>query len=93
MGSRDFKPNLYVLARIIEALNSNGPMKRTNLATASGLSYDKLEKYLNWMIEKGLATVDGDGLVRLTKDGERTYEELVTWIKRYVGSLKVTKLE
>jgi len=46
-------------------------MKRTNLAQVSGLSYDKLQKYLNWMIEKGLVSIDGDGYVSLTRRGQR----------------------
>jgi len=67
MSIENFKPNLYVLARIIKALIDNGAMKRTNLAQVSGLSYDKLQKYLNWMIEKGLVAIDGDGYVSLTR--------------------------
>jgi len=71
MSTENFKPNLYVLARIIKTLMDNGSMKRTNLAQASGLSYDKLQRYLNWMSERGLVTIDGDGYVRLTKEGLR----------------------
>ncbi|GAB6945925.1 hypothetical protein JCM16161A_00550 [Vulcanisaeta sp. JCM 16161] len=92
MNSREFRPDLYVLARIIEALVNNGPMKRTRLATACGLSYDKLERYLNWMIERNLVLIDGDGFVKLTRDGERTYDELVSWIKKYVGSLRISRI-
>jgi predicted transcriptional regulator len=92
MSSREFRPDLYVLARIIEALVNNGPMKRTKLAIACGLSYDKFERYLEWMVRKNLVIIDGDGFVRLTKDGERTYEELVQWIKRYVGSLRINRI-
>ena len=91
MSTENFKPNLYVLARIIKALIDNGPMKRTNLAQASGLSYDKLQKYLNWMIEKGLITVDDDGYVSLTREGAKTYDELVQWIIKYVGSLRLDR--
>ncbi len=31
MSSREFRPDLYVLARIIEVLVNNGPMRRTRL--------------------------------------------------------------
>ncbi|WP_292000344.1 winged helix-turn-helix domain-containing protein [Caldivirga sp.] len=89
MSTEEFKPNLYVLARIINTLMGNGGMRRTNLATASGLSYDKLQRYLDWMTSKGLVVIDGDGYVRLTNDGVRAYEELVKWVIKYVGSLKV----
>ena len=36
--------------------------------------------------------INSDGVVRLTRDGERTYEELVLWIKRYVGSLRINRI-
>jgi len=91
MSTENFKPNLYVLARIIKTLMDNGSMKRTNLAPASGLSYDKLQRYLNWMSERGLVTIDGDGYVRLTKEGAKAYDELVQWIIRYVGSLRLSR--
>jgi hypothetical protein len=91
MSTGNFKPNLYVLARIIKTLMDNGSMKRTNLAQASGLSYDKLQRYLNWMSERGLVTIDGDGYVRLTKEGAKAYDELVQWIIRYVGSLRLSR--
>jgi hypothetical protein len=91
MSTGSFKPNLYVLARIIKTLMDNGSMKRTNLAQASGLSYDKLQRYLNWMSERGLIIMDGDGYVRLTEEGAKAYDELVQWIIRYVGSLRLSR--
>jgi len=91
MSTENFKPNLYVLARIIKTLMDNGGMKRTNLAQAAGLSYDKLQRYLNWMSERGLVVIDGDGYVRLTKEGVKAYDELVQWIIRYVGSLRLSR--
>jgi predicted transcriptional regulator len=69
----------------------NGVMRRTNLAQASGLSYDKLQRYLNWMSERGLIIMDGDGYVRLTEEGAKAYDELVQWIIRYVGSLRLSR--
>jgi len=91
MSTGSFKPNLYVLVRIIKTLMDNGSMKRTNLAQASGLSYDKLQRYLNWMSERGLIIMDGDGYVRLTEEGAKAYDELVQWIIRYVGSLRLSR--
>jgi predicted transcriptional regulator len=91
MSTGSFKPNLYVLARIIKTLMDNGVMRRTNLAQASGLSYDKLQRYLNWMSERGLIAMDGDGYVRLTEEGAKAYDELVQWIIRYVGSLRLSR--
>ena len=34
------RPDLYVLARIIERLKEHGPINRTTLATSTGIAYD-----------------------------------------------------
>lgn len=82
------KPDLYVVARIIKILKENSRMKKTNLATASGLAYDKLAKYLEWMIKKGFIEVDSEGFVCLTSKGNKAYEELVKWILEHIGRLE-----
>ncbi|WP_054841751.1 winged helix-turn-helix domain-containing protein [Vulcanisaeta distributa] len=86
--STEFKPDLYVIARIITVLHEHGPMNRTNLATAIGLSYDRAMKYLTWMSSKELIIINGDGYVRLTRKGEETYLTLVQWVINYVGRLR-----
>lgn len=83
----NFKPDLYVVSRIIKSLMDNGPMKRTNLATCSEISYDNLITYMQWMVQKGLL-IENDGNVELTNKGIKTYNELVAWIVEYVGKLK-----
>jgi predicted transcriptional regulator len=86
------KPDLYVIARIIKALKEKSRMNKTALATSTGLSYDKLVKYLAWMSEKGFVVFDENGLVVLTKEGSEVYDELVQWIMKYVGQLKFPRL-
>ncbi len=86
--STEFKPDLYVIARIITILHEQGPMNRTNLSTAIGLSYDRTVVYLTWMSDRGLISIDSDGYVKLTRKGEETYLTLVQWIINYVGKLK-----
>jgi predicted transcriptional regulator len=81
------KPDLYVVARIVNALRNEGPTKRTQLATMTRLSYDVLVKYLEWMSQKGLVEVDSDDNVRLTPQGYKVYDRLVSWILEYVGRL------
>ena len=85
------KPNLYLLARIIKELKEKNQLKRTALATSTGLSYDRLIKYLEWMTEKGFVKVDSNDNVKLTKLGAKTYEELVKWILEHVGRLRFPK--
>lgn len=93
MSSREFRPDLYVLARIIEVLVNNGPMRRTRLQLPVVYLMISLRGILSGVVSRGgLVMIDGDGLVRLTRDGERTYEELVLWIKRYVGSLRINRI-
>ncbi|WXG46811.1 MAG: winged helix-turn-helix domain-containing protein [Candidatus Atabeyarchaeum deiterrae] len=86
------KPDLYVIARVIKALKEKNRMNKTALATNTGLAYDKLMKYLAWMSNKGFIEIDIDGSVILAKAGVEAYDELVSWIMKYVGQLKFPRL-
>jgi len=89
---QSFKPDLYIIARIIKTLNEKKRINRTALATSTGLSYDKFVKYFDWMLEKGFVVIDENGLVVLTNVGCNAYDELVQWIMKYVGQLKFPRL-
>ncbi|MFA7398255.1 MAG: hypothetical protein GX799_02060 [Crenarchaeota archaeon] len=93
LNERSSKPDLYVIARIIKVLKEKNKMNKTALATATGLAYDKLVKYLAWMSAKGFVIEKKDGLVYLTKEGSAAYEDLVSWILKYVGQLKFPRLK
>jgi predicted transcriptional regulator len=86
------KLDLYVIARIIEALKTKKKMNKTALATSTGLAYDRLVKYLSWMSDKDFIEIDNDGLVSLTEEGIKAYDELVRWIMKYIGQLKFSRL-
>ncbi|MFZ7138917.1 MAG: winged helix-turn-helix domain-containing protein [archaeon] len=86
------KLDLYVIARIIKALKEKRHMNRTALATSTGLSYDKLIKYLSWMLKKNFIIIHDDGTVVLTKEGSKAYDDLVKWILKYIGQLKFPRL-
>jgi predicted transcriptional regulator len=90
-GTPISKPDLYVLARIIKVLKERKRLNRTTLATYTGLSYDRLVKYLEWMVEKEFVKFDSNGDVFLTKLGNETYERLVNWILKYVGKVRFPK--
>ena len=92
-GQPASKPDLYVIARIIKTLMEEGGTKKTALATTTGLAYDRLSKYVDWMVERQLVTLDGEGEVHLTPLGAETYQDLVGWIMKYVGKLKFPKFE
>ena len=85
------KPDLYVLARIIKVLKERKSLNRTTLVTSTGLSYDRLVKYLEWMSNKGFVELDSNGEVILTKLGTKTYDQLVNWILKYVGKVRFPK--
>lgn len=87
------KPDLYVLARVIKTLKEKGKTNKTSLATATGLSYDRLIKYLNWMTKKGFIEFDPNDDVVLTKIGTQTYDQLVKWILQYIGKVRFQKLD
>jgi len=91
-GEPSSKPDLYVIARIIKALKEKNKMHKTALATSTGLAYDKLMRYLAWMSEKGFIETNTNGSVILTKAGVEAYDELVSWIMKYVGQLKFPRL-
>jgi predicted transcriptional regulator len=86
------KLDLYVIARIIAVVKEHGVMNRTNLATSTGLAYDKLERYLSWMIEKKLVSLNEEGMVSLTELGTESFDELVDWIMRYIGRVRFPKI-
>jgi len=86
------KPDLYVVARIINSLNQKNKVNKTALALSTGLAYDKLIKYLDWMSKKGFVEIDGNGLVILTTTGAEAYDQLVQWIMKHVGQLKFPRL-
>lgn len=82
------KPDLYVVARIISVLKDKRIVKRTELATLTGVAYDRLAKYVDWMSQEGLLNIDSEGNITLTEHGIETYNRLVKWILQYVGKLK-----
>ncbi len=90
-GESISKPDLYVLARVIKTLKEQSKTNKTALATATGLSYDRLIKYLTWMSDKGLIQFDSNDDASLTKLGVDTYDELVKWILQYVGKVRFPK--
>jgi predicted transcriptional regulator len=90
--AKNYRPDLYVVARIIKALKEKKRVNKTSLATSTGLSYDTLVNYLEWMSKKGFIAIDKDGLVILTKAGSKAYEDLVQWIMKYVGHLRFPRL-
>ncbi len=92
MSENGWKPDLYVLARIVDALSRNGPMKKTNLQMSARLNYEALVRYTNWMSSHGLVELarnpDGEFVV-LTNKGQEAQETFVSWLGKLFDSLKL----
>lgn len=88
------RPDLYVVARILERLHREGdPVLRTRLQLASRVNYDTFTKYLDWMLAKQLVRLvpleNGHDGVALTPEGERSYGTLVRWINEIIHGSKI----
>lgn len=82
------KPDLYVTARLLHHLRQ-GPQGRGDLQAASRLNYDQLVRYLDHLVERGLAEPAGTSgrkaMFRITLAGEKAYADLLAWLARWVG--------
>jgi predicted transcriptional regulator len=83
------RPDLYVVARLLERLWREGtPMLKTRLQVAANVNYDVFQRYLVWLLERKLASLenapDGHERVALTPRGADAYRKLVQWINEIV---------
>jgi predicted transcriptional regulator len=87
------RPDLYVLARFLDALYSDGqPMKKTNLQMKVGLNYPRFMEYLEWMVSHGfLQRKDEDGteLYALSAQGLDAHHRLVAWIRETMKGMRI----
>jgi predicted transcriptional regulator len=86
---REDRPNLYVVARLLERLwREDAPMVKTRLQVAANVNYDLFARYLEWMVGRGLVSLenasDGHDRVTLTPKGHEAYRKLVQWIHEVV---------
>lgn len=87
-GSKGW-PDLYVVSRFLECLwRQPEPMLKTRLQVAANVNYDILSRYLEWMVQRGLVSLensaDGHERVALTPKGHEAYRKLVQWIDEVV---------
>ncbi|MBO3797396.1 MAG: winged helix-turn-helix domain-containing protein [Thermoproteota archaeon] len=85
------KPDLRVVARLIEILYVNGSMKKTHLQMRAGLNYNVFKEYLKWMLERGLIDRikddEGEEKIELTDKGIEAYSRFVVWVKEMMQGL------
>jgi len=87
------RPDLYVLARFLDVLHSNGqPMKKTNLQMRVGLNYPRFVEYLEWLVSHGLVRrkdEQGTELYSLSPQGLDAYHRLVAWIRETMKGMRI----
>ncbi len=87
------RPDLYVLARFLDTLYSNGQaMKKTNLQMRVGLNYPRFMEYLEWMVSHGLLQrkdEDGAELYSLSQQGLDAHHRLVAWIRDTMKGMRI----
>ena len=87
------RPDLYVLARFLDTLHSNGqPMKKTNLQMKVGLNYPRFIEYLEWLVSHGLVLQKdeaGTDLYSLSTQGLDSYHRLVAWIRETMKGMRI----
>jgi len=87
------RPDLYVLARFLDSLHSNGqPMKKTNLQMKVGLNYPRFIEYLDWLVSHGLVQQKDEGgaeLYSLSSQGLDAYHRLVAWIRETMKGMRI----
>lgn len=80
-----FRPNLYVVARFLDALARPGAdLGRGQLQAAVGVNYDVFRRYLAFLVRKGYVIVVSGDLVRLTGEGRRVRDELRAWLAAFL---------
>ena len=87
------RPDLYVLARFLDSLHSNGqPMKKTNMQMKVGLNYPRFIEYLDWLVSHGLVQQKDEGgaeLYSLSPQGLDSYHRLVAWIRETMKGMRI----
>lgn len=85
-----WRPDLYVVARFLEALYGSGrTYTRRQLQMAVRLNHDLFTRYLAFLVARGLIhlVTDGDGreTVRVTPKGREAYHRFVGWVRELLG--------
>lgn len=89
-----FAPNLYVVARFLDALaEPDATWTRSALQAAVGVNYDVFRRYVEFLAAKGYLAVRGEGrgaeTLVLTAEGRAVREELRGLIARFLGETRL----
>ena len=92
MARSDFLPRTDVLTRLLGALKrSHGPLLKTQLQQAAGVNYTVFTRYLEFLLERQLASliigVSVGERIELTPKGERAYDYLSSGLAEILGQV------
>jgi predicted transcriptional regulator len=84
------RPDLYVVARILETLSGREQrLGRTQLQLASGINYSQFTRYLEFLEQRGLIAVrehsDGPASIELTPRGHEAMMFIARAIRDLLG--------
>ena len=83
------RPNIYVVARFLDALHQEGRQyTRNQLQMAVRLNYDLYRSYLAFMEEREyLEWVErnGDSVARVTAAGREAYQKIIGILQEWLG--------
>lgn len=80
----EWRPNLYVVARFLDALY-DGARTKSDLQASAGVNYDIFRRYVAFLEARGFVTHRTDGSVALTPAGARVRAELRAWLERFLA--------
>jgi predicted transcriptional regulator len=84
-----WKPDVYVVGRILSMLYNQGPTGKTRLYQGSRANYERFQKYLEWMITNNLVELardaSGQMTVRITPIGVDTYHKFDDLMESFKG--------
>lgn len=83
------RPDVYVVARILERLSLRGPRHpRTKLQHAVRLNTQVFTRYMNWLVARGYVTrhIESEKeTFAVTREGLNVLQSLGTWIEATLG--------
>jgi len=80
------RPDLFVIGRLLEALNG-GRLRRTQLQQRAGVNYTVFQRYLEFLVRLGLIkeVAEDEGRLELTPRGVEAYRFLSDGLSRIFG--------
>ncbi len=84
----EFRPDLYVLARLLSRLAAQDDWTKAKLQLAVRLNYTLFARYLEFGVGRGWIVVDpraeGSDGVKVTDEGRKAWKQLEDWLAKWL---------